>query len=253
MKPAAPSPSLRRTGPDAVVVGHRGASSLVAENTLPAFVAAWDAGAIWVEADTQPSGDGVPVILHDDDLDRTTSGSGPVRGHSAADIAALDVLGLRGANVPELGALLAALTPDRAVLLEIKGGHSAEQVRSVIDAAEACGYPERVFLQSFEVTALRHLKEIAPTRPFGLLVERLDADPVARSRRLGAVAYNPRFGEVLARPGIVPVLRSAGITVAVWTSDDPAEWELLTVAGVDAIITNTPAELLAWQAARAGR
>jgi glycerophosphoryl diester phosphodiesterase len=48
---------------------------------------------------------------------------------------------------------------------------------------------------------------------------------------------------------VVPELRKAGISVAVWTSDDPVEWALLTRAGVDAIITNTPAELLAWQAA----
>ena len=62
-----------------IVVAHRGASAHVPENTVPAFEAAWNAGAQWVEADTQPTADGVPVILHDELLDRTTSGSGPIR------------------------------------------------------------------------------------------------------------------------------------------------------------------------------
>ena len=70
----------------------------------------------------------------------------------------------------------------------------------------------------------------------------------AAAAQLGAVAYNPEYRAVLDRPAVVPQLRAAGIAVAVWTSDDPAEWAALTEAGVDAIITNTPAELLAWQA-----
>ena len=93
-----------------------------------------------------------------------------------------------------------------------------------------------------------HLRALAPDRPRGLLVERLDADPLARCRELGAAAYNPPFRDVLGRPHVVADLRAAGITVAVWTCDDPAGWASLTDAGVDAIITNTPADLLAWQA-----
>ena len=76
-----------------MVIAHRGASAQHAENTLPAFLAAWDAGAQWVEADTQPTADGVPVLLHDADLDRTTSGSGPVRQHDVEAVTALDAGG----------------------------------------------------------------------------------------------------------------------------------------------------------------
>jgi glycerophosphoryl diester phosphodiesterase len=254
MKTAAPASStLRRTGPDAIVVAHRGASAVVPENTLPAFVAAWESGATWVEADTQPTADGVPVILHDDTLDRTTTGSGPVRAHTAGQLTALSVPGLPGARVPHLRELVDLLTPHRALLLEIKGEHTADQVRAVLDTSRAAGRADRVFAQSFEVSALDNLKAIAPAVPFGLLVETIDPDPVGRCRAVGAVAYNPEFREVIARPTVVPELRRAGISVAVWTSDDPSEWDLLTRVGVDAIITNTPAELLAWQAEVADR
>ncbi|MGS0687044.1 glycerophosphodiester phosphodiesterase [Nakamurella sp. GG22] len=230
------------------VIGHRGASATVPENTLPAFVTAWEAGARWVEADTQPAADDVPVILHDPTLDRTTTGSGPVRGHTAAQVAELDVVGLPGGRVPTLAALLELVSGDRAVLLEIKGRHTAAQLSAVLTAVRAAGCADRVFLQSFDIDVLRELVKLAPATPFGLLVERLDDDPVGRCRELGAVAYNPHYSAVIDRPEVVPELHAAGISVAVWTADDPDDWARLSAAGVDAVITNTPAEFLRWQA-----
>jgi glycerophosphoryl diester phosphodiesterase len=254
MEPAPGSPdlppSLRRPGRHAIVIGHRGASADVPENTLPAFEATWAAGAEWVEADTQPTSDRVQVIVHDDDVDRTTTGSGPVRGHTAAALAEFEVLGLPGTRIPTLQALLDRIGPGRALLLEIKGEQSAADIAEIIRLSTASGNDERVFLQSFEVPNLAHIRALAPARDFGLLVERLDDDPVARCRAVGANAYNPHYRDVLDTPRVVPILRAAGISVAVWTSDDPADWARLTRAGVDAIITNTPAELLAWQAER---
>lgn len=232
------------------MIAHRGASAHVPENTLPAFTAAWAAGAVWVEADTQPTADGVPVILHDPDLGRTTSGSGPIRDVSARSLSSLDVHGLPGVRVPTLSELLDPLTPDRAVLLEIKGEHSRAEVTAVLETVRNCRHSDRVFLQSFEMAVLHHLRALDPARSIGLLVEELDDDPVGRCAQLGATAYNPAKQAVLDNPGVVTQLRTADIAVAVWTSDDPAEWDALTTAGVDAIITNTPAELLAWQAAR---
>ena len=109
------------------------------ENTLPAFEAAWESGAPWVEADTQPTADGVPVILHDDDLDRTTSGSGPVRRHSFAEVSGLDIVGGLGSGVPTLAALLALMPAGRGVLLEIKGEHSRADVAEILRRASRPG------------------------------------------------------------------------------------------------------------------
>lgn len=250
MKPAAALSALYRSGDDVTVIAHRGASAHVPENTLPAFIAAWESGAAWVEADTQPTADGVPVILHDPDLDRTTSGTGSIRDVPSGSLDVIDVLGLAGARVPTLSALLSRLTPERNLLLEIKGEHSMAQVAAVLAAVDSCRHGERVFLQSFEVSVLEHLMVLAPGRAIGLLVEDLDDDPVARCVRLGAAAYNPSKHAVLDNPGVLTRFRAAGLAVAVWTSDDPTEWAALTAAGVDAIITNTPAELVAWQATR---
>jgi glycerophosphoryl diester phosphodiesterase len=221
----------------------------VPENTLASFAAAWAAGARWVEADTQPTADGRPVILHDATLDRTTTGTGPVRELSTAQVAAVRIRDRPAEGVPGLADLLSVLTDPRALLLELKGEHTDAQLAAVLEAIRRHRCADRVFLQSFEVPVLRRLAALAPGQPFGLLVERMDDDPVARCRELGAVAYNPHFQAVLDRPEMVGALRTAGIAVAAWTADDPAHWAGLTSAGVDAIITNAPGRLLRWQAA----
>ena len=107
--------SLLRHGAPPLVIAHRGASAHAPENTMAAFSVAWAAGTSWVEADIQPTADGVPVVLHDDDLDRTTSGAGPVRETTARSVAGLDAgrwfgAQFAGERVPELGTLLAELT-----------------------------------------------------------------------------------------------------------------------------------------------
>jgi len=93
LEPANPAMAPRRTAGHAVVIAHRGASAHHSENSLAAFGAAWDASGLWVEADTQPTADGVPVLLRDAGLDRTTSGSGPVRDHDVKTVTALDAGG----------------------------------------------------------------------------------------------------------------------------------------------------------------
>lgn len=243
---------LHRSGRPPLVIAHRGASAHAPENTLPAFRLALEAGVAWIETDVQPTSDDVPVLLHDDTLDRTTTGTGPVREITASDLGRLEAgawfgPGHDGVPVPQLAHLLELLTPERAVLLELKGAHTREQVVAVLEVIRATPWDHRVLLQSFEVDVLRHVRSIQPDRPVGLLVEALHPDPVAACTELGAVSYNPWFPTVLAQPGVVAELHAAGIAVMVWTVDDPAVWAELTAIGVDGIITNTPAELLAWQ------
>lgn len=241
-----------------LVVGHRGASAAAPENTMAAFRSAWQAGVRWLETDTQPSVDNVPVLIHDDDVDRTTSGTGAVRETRALDLAALDAgswFGDRfaGERVPELSMLLGELPPDGRVFLEIKGPHTPEQVVAILEATRASGADDRVLLQSFERDVLATVRSVSPDRAVGLLTEAWDDDPVAACRELGAVSYNPHH-LLLKQQGdpaaTVAGLHAAGLAVCVWTADDPADWEYLTGIGVDAIMTNKPAELAGWLAAR---
>ncbi len=226
---------------------------------MPAFEAAWAAGCGWIETDVQTTLDNVPVLLHDHDLRRTTNGDGPVRSWSARHIQSLDAGSwfTTGSTrtytktpVPLLADVARSLSPQRSLLLEIKGEHTREQVVAEMAVVKSSGWDDRVLLQSFEVSALRHVRSIEPARPVGLLVEALHDDPIAVCAELGAVAYNPAHGLLRDRPGLVEQLHAAGIAVLSWTADHPADWSFLSGIGVDGIITNVPGDLLEWQAAR---
>ncbi|SDP16612.1 glycerophosphoryl diester phosphodiesterase [Nakamurella panacisegetis] len=238
------------------VIAHRGASRTAPENTMPAFQAAWECGAPWIEADVQPTRDNVPVLLHDDLLDRTTNGSGPVRSRTAYEVGELDAgswfttgstRAYTRTPIPLLADVVGTLDPQRSLLLEIKGEHTRDQVLAEMAVVRASGWDDRVLFESFEVPALRHVRSIEPGRPVGLLVEELHDDPVAVCRELGAVTYNPEHTLLRARPQVVAALHEAKIAVYVWTADHPDDWEFLTDLGVDGIITNTPGELISWQ------
>ncbi|MFF1909450.1 glycerophosphodiester phosphodiesterase family protein [Kitasatospora sp. NPDC058218] len=251
----APGAWLRPAGSPLTVFAHRGASSAAPENTLVSDEIARRGGAEWIENDVQPSKDGVPYVLHDDTVDRTTNGKGRIRDLTAAQLDALDAgswfgPAYAGARVPTLAAQLDDLRGrGGGLLLEIKGRHSRDEVARIVQEIRDHGMTNRVFVQSFEVDALRFTRELAPELPLGLLRSELDADPVAISKELGLAAYNPADGALSARIGVVKDLHAAGVAVNVWTVDAAARWKALEAAGVDGIITNRPSELAGWNSA----
>lgn len=246
---------LRAPGSPLTVIAHRGASSAAPENTLISDETARRAGADWIENDVQPSKDGIPHILHDDTVDRTTDGKGRIRDLTAAQLAALDAGSWfsplhTGARVPTLRAQLEDLrTRGGNLLLEIKGKHGKDEVSRIVKDVRDTGMSGRVFVQSFEVDALVFTHELAPDLPLGLLRGDLDADPVALAKQLDLKAYNPSAAGLAKRPGVVADLHRAGVAVMVWTVDDATGWKTLEAGGADAIITNRPAELAGWNAA----
>ncbi|MFF8837338.1 glycerophosphodiester phosphodiesterase [Streptomyces sp. NPDC015130] len=238
------------------VIAHRGASSAAPENTLVSDEVARRGGARWIENDVQPSKDGVPYILHDATVDRTTDGTGPIRSLTAARLDELDAgswfaPAYAGARVPTLAAQLADLRERGGnLLLEIKGRHSHAQVARIVRDVREQSMSGRVFVQSFDIPTLRYARELAPELPIGLLRSTLDADPVGLSEELGLAAYNVSDAALADRPQIVGDLHAAGVAVNVWTVDDPVRWKALDALGVDGIITNRPAELTGWIAGR---
>jgi len=251
----APNGYLRPEGAPVTVIAHRGASSAAPENTLVAQEVARRAGADWIENDVQPSKDGVPFVLHDGTVDRTTDGAGAIRSLTAGQLKALDAGSwfaphYTGTRLPTLAEQLADLrTRGGNLLLEIKGAHSRAEVAKIVEVIRAEQMTGRVFIQSFEVDALKHTYALAPELPLGLLRGSLDADPVAIAKELHLTAYNPTGAALIAKPEVVDGLRKAGVAVMAWTIDSAAQWRQLEQIGVDGIITNRPAELAGWNAA----
>jgi len=250
---------VRRPGGPLRVWAHRGGSSAAPENTAASDEVALRAGVDWIENDVRATKDGVPVVLHDETVDRTTNGTGAIRSLTAAQVAELDAgswfaPAYAGQRVPTLASQLDGLRARGGnLLLEIKGAHTRESVARIVDQIHDRGMSGRVFVQSFEPEYLRWVREFAPELPLGLLRVALDPDPVAIAKDLELSAYNPSEPAFQTRPGIVAELHAAGVAVNIWTVDNPAGWNALERAGVDGIITNRPAELAGWNAAFAQR
>ncbi|MCZ0982145.1 glycerophosphodiester phosphodiesterase family protein [Streptomyces diastatochromogenes] len=249
---------MRAPGAPLTVIAHRGAPSAAPENTLVSDEVARRGGAAWIENDVQPSKDGVPYVLHDTTVDRTTDGTGPIRSLTSGQLDELDAgswfaPAYTGTRIPTLAAQLADLRERGGkLLLEIKGPHSRAEVARIVQEVREQRMTDRVFVQSFDVPSLRYAHELAPELPLGLLRDTLDADPVALARELDLSAYNVGDAALATRPQLVGDLHAAGVAVNVWTVDKPARWKALDALGVDGVITNRATELSGWLSGRTG-
>lgn len=248
-------PSLIRPdepGATPAVIAHRGASAVTPENTMAAVQLGRRVGADYVEIDAQTTADGVPVVMHDGTVDRTTDGSGAISSLTRAQIRALDAGSwfgpdFAGERVPTLGETLDVLRgTGTTMLLEVKGPETRAEVAGILAEVTQRGMAGQVLLQSFDVQVLRDAAELAPEVPLGLLRGALDADPVAVARDLGVVAYNPSAAPLLARPEVIADLHAAGVAVMPYTVDNAGQWAQLEAVGVDGIITNRPGALVGW-------
>lgn len=239
-----------------VTVAHRGYSSVAPENTLAAYAAGVRTGAEYVEIDVHTSADGVPVVSHDQTVDRTTDGSGDVAQLQSSYLAGLDAgswfsPAFAGQRLPTFADMLELVgTGSSTMLLEIKGPETSAEVERIVDMVVEAGLEDRVVLQSFDVDALRYAREHAPQIPRGLLRGALDADPVTVAQELGAVMYNPSAAALLARPGAVGELNAAGIAVMPYTVNSAADWKRLTEIGVDGVITDRAGAFVGWKEAQ---
>ena len=130
-------------------IAHRGYSAVAPENTLPALAAAVLGGATFVEFDVRTTADGVPVVIHDRTVDRTTSGTGHVRDLSLDEVRELDAgswfsPAYAGARVPTLAETLDLLAAgDHGLLLEIKPPATPEQVKAILELVAERELPAR--------------------------------------------------------------------------------------------------------------
>lgn len=251
----APAAATVRAGAP-VVIAHRGYSAVAPENTLAAVEAARRLGVGYVEIDAHTTRDGVPVVLHDQTVDRTTDGTGDVAKLSSRYLRRLDAgswfsPAFARQPLPTLDQVLDLLKPTPAVklLLEIKGPETYPEVARMTRAVTSRGMTGQVLIQSFDKDALRHAKKAAPAIPRAYLTSLVDADPVAVSRELDLVAYNPSIKGLRLREGAIEQLHQARVQLMVWTVDRPADWRWLRDRGVEGFITNQPGQLLGWAGA----
>lgn len=218
------------------IVAHRGASAYEPENTLRAIRRAMEFNVDAIEVDLRASRDGSIVAIHDDRLDRTTTGKGYVRDHDLAALRELDA-GL-GEKIPTLLEVLGAVNHAVPLLLEIKEPATVATVAAIVRDHEAEGW---VRIISFFEAAIRTAASALPRSARGLIVARAEDlldELAARCLEIGAQWLLPRH--TMTTRALVEAARRHGLRVLSWTIDDPSTARRVASFGVDGIATNRP-------------
>lgn len=243
-----------------IVIGHRGAAGVAPENTLESIEAALAAGAEAVEIDVRVTDDGVPILLHDATLDRTTSARGALALRRSTALGHIDAGALwtrdggrtypwrgRGARLASLSEVLASW-PNLPVLIDVKEPEAQRGIARVILAARAA---DRCVLASEHDKALEAFRRPpflcgASRREIAVFLARATAGRAPAKLPHVVMAIPDRyFGIPVASPHFMAAARSAGNAVHVWTIDDPDRAVQLWAAGATGIITNVPAAMSA--------
>lgn len=255
-----------------LVIGHRGCAGEVPENTLDSFQAGLAAGAVLLESDVHLTRDGVPVLIHDDVVDRVTEGSGRVAELDLDELKRLDAgyrFGAdsghafrgRGLKIPTLEEALARF-PGARFNLDLKE-HVPGIVERSVSAISARGDAERTLLTTESGTLMQELEDVlnetgipvarGASAPDVLAFVRAALDgtpPPAGPMALQVpAAYE---GSPLVTEAFVHHAHRFDIQVHVWTINEPVEMTRLLDLGVDGLVTDFPGRLAGLLRTRAG-
>jgi glycerophosphoryl diester phosphodiesterase len=259
--------SFAQTHSTIQVHGHRGTRGMRPENTLPAFEYAIAAGVDALELDMAVTKDNVIVVSHDPLLHPPVC-SGPkpevaIHQLTLAEVREWDCgkvqnpafprqQAIPGTKMPTLDEVF-ALAPKGKFLFNIETKIFADKpdltplpeefVRLVLEKVRKYHLESRVILQSFDFRTLIAMKRMAPEIKLAALYEGMPKDFTAIGKESGAQIVSPNYH--LVTPEQVRAAHATGLEVLPWTPNKPEEWDALIQAGVDGIITDYPADLLA--------
>lgn len=225
------------------IIAHRCGGALAPENTLAGLRLAARLGCRGVEFDAMLAADGVPVVIHDETLERTTSGRGRVADMDSAGFVRLDAgsrhhpafAGEPAPTLDETLRLCASLGLWANVEIKPSAGQEVATGRVVARHAAAAG---KILLSSFSTAALGAAAAEAVQLPRALLVEAIPGDWRARMAESGAFALHCSARAVTA--AALQTVREAGVPLACYTVNRRDEAERLFALGVSAIFTDRP-------------
>ena len=219
-----------------LIISHAACGGHAPENTLAGVRKAIELGAEGIEIDVQASADGVPVLMHDLTVDRTTNGSGAVAELSLERLRALDA---GGEPVPTLAEVLDLTLGKVLLIMEIKQPGIEEHIARVVHEKRAL---DDVMAWSFYPAALEGMRAAEPQIPCALLVagESMAKWPKMRSLAVklgvqGVSVFAPAIDERVAED-----CRRRGLALYTWTPDSRKEIARLVALGVDGVCSNYP-------------
>lgn len=219
-----------------IIIGHRGAAGLVPENTLPSFRKAHELGVRVFELDVYRVENAL-VVIHDDDVDRTTNGTGPVASFPLAALRQLDAG--NGAPIPLLDEILDWLPADSAINIELKGPGTARPVAETLHRRPAL-VPDRCMVSSFDhraLTGFRNLSGMDRVQVAPLYHQWRDSWPAVVDRlRTHWLNLNHR----IITPERLQAIHAAGVSVLAYTVNTPERARELQSMGVRGVFTDRP-------------
>jgi glycerophosphoryl diester phosphodiesterase len=215
-----------------LIYAHRGDSAHHPENTLGAFRHALAIGVDGIELDVHATAEGIPVVIDDRDVGRTTGGAGYVDQMPLARLETLDAG--EGQGVPTLAEVLALVGDSAHLDIEIKG---SDIERAVLDVL--AGHPSvRWAISSFDWDTLRTVRGMNPAAELWPLAERVDDELIAIAAELASPAVSLFAGAFSAENAAK--LRDAGLRVILWTINDPREAGRVRDLGAFGLCTDDP-------------
>ncbi len=233
---------------DQRVIGHRGACRYTPENTLASFKKAHELGIQWVEFDVMLSKDNIPVVFHDETLNRTTDGHGYIDSLTYSELSQLDAgswygPAFKNERIPLLSDVIHYLTrQEMSANVEIKAlhGNDKKDVEQTLDVIRSITSPDNpMFLfSSFSIEAVEHLSKLAPDCQRGLLLDEWREDVAVLAKQLGCVSINANHH--MMSPARVEAIKAAGFHLLCYTVNDAARAAELCSWGVDAVFSDAP-------------
>lgn len=235
------------------IIAHRGVSALAPENTIIAFAKAREFGLRWIEFDVTVASCGTVVVMHDDELQRTTNGVGKITDVKYDYLKSLDAGSwfaseFLNEKIPTLKDVLLFLNQNQmGANIEIKSypGHEAWLVQRVLEDIKAyANHDTPLLISSFSKTILKHVRREDSHIPLGFLMSEWDENYHSVCNEISAT--HVCVSHHLLFPERVKQLKSEERFVFAYTVNELVRAKALFSFGVDAIFSDCSQEILSW-------
>lgn len=239
------------TAENVQVIAHRGGRMWAPENTMAAFRKSLELGVDGIELDVQRCASGELVVIHDEDLERTTNGVGLVADINYDEIHRLSA-GLwfdsefRDEKVPLLSEVFDLIGGKLTINVEIKNSPVSYPgiEEELLELLSAYGHSDKIIISSFDHFVLERLKNLDNSLNLALLVDAVLLDMPQYAERVGAKYFHPCFSS--CREEVIEEAHSAALKVNAWTVNKRREWSMALKMGIDGLVTDDPEQLMVY-------
>jgi len=228
------------------ITAHRGDNSQAPENTMPAFKAAVENGADWIELDVTQTKDGVMVIFHDADLMRITGKPDKIWDMNYEELSQINAAShwgpfFRDTRIPTLEEVLDYCKDKIKLNIEVKvNDHQTQDfIPDLVALIQAKGMTGQCMITSFDYHSLQAVKQLAPALETGFISSSAIEQPEAFTS-----ADNFVLSIDLINPETVSRIHTLGKEVIAWTVNDAYSVDKCRNAGADNLITDKPGKIM---------